>query len=102
MNKPFKEYGFAIFCVGVSTAVCFAMYGHFELTNLVMVYLLGTLAVAARGHRGPAAFSSALSVLCFDFFFVPPRFTLSVSGAHYLWTFAVMFVTAMTISHLAI
>jgi len=43
-----------------------------------------------------------LSVLCFDFFFVPPRFTLTVSNTHYVWTFAVMFTTAMTISHLAI
>lgn len=102
MNRTQKEYGFAVLCVMVCTAVCFAMYSRFELTNLVMVYLLGTLAVAARGHRGPAAFYSASSVLCFDFFFVPPRFTFSVSDVQYIWTFAVMFATAMTISHLTI
>lgn len=74
----------------------------FELTNLAMIYLVGTLVVAIRGHRGPAAFSSVLSVLCFDFFFVPPRFTLSVADTQYLLTFAVMFAAAMTISHLTI
>jgi two-component system, OmpR family, sensor histidine kinase KdpD len=97
-----REYGFAVASVAVSSAVCFAMYPRFELTNLVMVYLLGTLAVAARGHRGPAAFSSLASVLCFDFFFVPPRFTFTVSDAQYIWTFAVMFAVAMIISHLTV
>ncbi len=78
------------------------MYSHFELTNLVMVYLVGTLAVATQGQRGPAALSALLSVLCFDFFFVPPRFTFSVTDAQYVWTFIVMFAVAMIISHLTI
>ena len=78
------------------------MYQRFELTNLVMVYLLGTLLVATRGHRGAAALACFLSVLAFDFFFVPPRFTFTVSDAQYLWTFAVMFAVAMIISHLTI
>jgi len=102
MSVRMREYGFALAAVAVSTALSFAMFPRFELTNLVMVYLLGTLAVATRGQRGPAALSSILSVLCFDFFFVPPRFTLTVSNTHYVWTFIVMFTTAMTISHLAI
>jgi K+-sensing histidine kinase KdpD len=102
MTRQQKEYGFAVAVVAVCTVVCFTMFRHFELTNLVMVYLIGTLAVAARGHRGPAAFYAVSSVLCFDFFFVPPRFTFSVSDAQYIWTFAVMFATAMTISHLTI
>jgi two-component system sensor histidine kinase KdpD len=101
-KAPWQEYGFAVVAVATATAISFVMYPRFELTNLVMVYLLGTVAVAARGQRGPAAFSSTLSVLCFDFFFVPPRFTFSVSDAQYLWTFLVMFTAAMIISHLTI
>ena len=99
---PFKEYGFAAAAVAASTGVCFLIYPHLELTNLVMVYLLGTLTVAARGRRRPAAFASLLSVLAFDFFFVPPRFTFSVSDVQYIFTFIVMFIVAMIISHLTI
>jgi len=96
------EYLFAVTAVAVATAVCFAMFPFLELTNLVMVYLLATTWVATRGHRGPAALASAMSVLSFDFFFVPPRFRFSVSDAQYVWTFAVMFIVAMIISHLTI
>jgi len=97
-----REYGYATAAVSISTAICFAMFPFLELTNLVMIYLLGVLVVAARGHRGPAALASALSVLAFDFSFVPPRFKLTVADVQYVWTFIVMFATAMTISHLAV
>src|SRR5690348_10849926 len=89
--RPLRDYVFAVVAAVISTAVAFVMYPHFELTNLVMVYLLATLAVAARGHRRPAALSAVLGVLCFDFFFVPPRFTFAVTDVQYVWTFAVMF-----------
>jgi K+-sensing histidine kinase KdpD len=97
-----REYAFAVTAVAVATAICFAIYPYFGLANLVMIYLLGTLAVAMRGHRGPAALSSLLNVLAFDFFFVPPRFTLTISDMQYLFTFGVLFTTAMMISHLVI
>ncbi len=85
-----------------ATAVCFLIFPFFDLANLVMVYLLGTLWVATRGERGPAATSAIANILCFDFFFVPPRFTFNVNDVQYVWTFVVMFITAMVISHLTI
>lgn len=101
-HQSLVEYLIALGAVAASTVVSFAIVSRFDLTNLVMIYLLGTLAVAARGHRGPAALSSALGVLAFDFFFVPPRFTFSVADAEYVFTFVVMFAVAMSISHLTI
>jgi two-component system, OmpR family, sensor histidine kinase KdpD len=88
--------------IAIATGAAFALNPFFVPANLVMIYLLATVAVAARGFRGPAAFSSLLGVLCFDFFFVPPRFTLAVSDVQYVWTFAGMFTTAMIISHLTV
>jgi two-component system sensor histidine kinase KdpD len=88
--------------VALATVACFLIYPHFELANLIMLYLLATLLVGSRGRKGPAAFTAVLGVLCFDFFFVPPRFSFSVSDAQYLLTFVVMFMTAMVISRLTI
>jgi two-component system sensor histidine kinase KdpD len=45
--------------------------------------------------------ASLLAVATFDFFFVPPRLSLSVSDTQYLLTFAVMFAVALIISQLA-
>lgn len=99
---PLKEYVLAAACAAVCTAAGFALYPLISLTDLVMVYLVGTSVVALRGWRGPALFSSLLGVLCFNFFFVPPRFTLQVEHSQYVVTFAVMFAVALIISHLAV
>jgi two-component system sensor histidine kinase KdpD len=104
MNKGqlLKEYGFAVAAVGLSTVVCFALSPLFEPTHLAMVYLLGALAVTSRGRRDSVVLASVLSVLCFNFFFIPPRFTLHVEEPRHWWTFGVLFVTVMTTSHLTL
>ncbi|MDI9653782.1 DUF4118 domain-containing protein, partial [Burkholderia cenocepacia] len=53
--------------------------GRLDLTNLVMLYLLGVVFSAVRLGRGPGVLQSFLSVAAFDFFFVPPRMSFSVS-----------------------
>jgi two-component system, OmpR family, sensor histidine kinase KdpD len=56
---------------------------------------------ATECGRGPAILSSLLSVLAFDFFFVPPRFSFNVDEAQYIVTFVVMCLVGLVISHLA-
>ena len=81
--------------------LCFLMYPFFDLSNLIMVYLLGVLLTATSCGRGPAILISLLSVLTFDFCFVPPRFSFTVDEAQYIVTFIVMLLVALVISHLA-
>ena len=96
------RYGWALAVVAAATAVAWAMFPYFALSNLIMVYLLGVIVVATRYDRGPALLASVLSVAAFDFFFVPPYFTFAVSDTQYLITFAVMLVVALVISSLAV
>lgn len=91
--------GLALVCV--CTLVAWAMLGHFELSNLVMVYLLGVVLVAVRYGRGPSVLAAVLGVATFDFFFVPPYFTFAVSDTQYVVTFGVMLVVGLVISKLA-
>ena len=76
------------------------MYPHFELVNLVMVYLLGVTVAGLRLGRGPAVLTSVLNVAAFDFCFVPPRYNFAVTDAEYLVTFAVMLTVALVIANL--
>ena len=99
MRLPGYEMAF-IYLI-LATGLAFLMYPYFDLPNLIMVYLLGVMATAIHCGRGPAILNSLLSVLAFDFCFVPPRWSFTVEEAKYLVTFAVMFLTAVVISHLA-
>ena len=71
-----------------------------DRANLIMVYLLAVMIVAARFGRGPGIVASFLSVAAFDFFFVPPLYRFVVSDLRYLVTFGVMLSVAVVISTL--
>jgi two-component system sensor histidine kinase KdpD len=95
-------YAEALGVVGFCTGLAWLMFPYFGLSNLIMVYLLGVVAVAARNDRGPTVLASILSVATFDVFFVPPYFSFAVSDTQYLVTFAVMLVVALVISGLTV
>jgi two-component system sensor histidine kinase KdpD len=95
-------YGLAVLAVLVSTGAAAVMFPHFELSNIVMAYLLGVVAVAARLGRGPAVLAVLLSVAAFDFFFVPPYLSFAVSDSQYLVTLTVMLTVALVISDLTV
>jgi len=71
-----------------------------EGANIVMLFLLGVIGVALRFGRGPAAFGALLNVAAFDYFFVDPRLSFSVSDWQYLLTFAVMSAVGLVIGQL--
>ncbi|HVT33856.1 MAG TPA: sensor histidine kinase KdpD, partial [Rhodanobacteraceae bacterium] len=100
-SSRWPQYAKALGVVALATLVSSLMKGRFELTNVVMVYLLGTVIVAARFGRGPSALAAVLSVGLFDFLFVPPSYSFGVSDTQYVITFGVMLTTALLISHLA-
>ncbi len=95
-----KDYLGSSAIVALCTAIAAFMTGHFELSNVIMVYMLGIVIVASQYGRGPAVFASVISVASFDFFFVPPFYTFAVSDTQYLVTFAVMLTIALVISTL--
>jgi two-component system sensor histidine kinase KdpD len=65
-------YGWGAATALASTALAVVMFSRFELSNPIMVYLLGVVVVAARWGRGPSVAAAILSVAAFDFLFVPP------------------------------
>jgi two-component system sensor histidine kinase KdpD len=97
---PLEQYVHAAIIAGLATLVGFPVHSALSLTDVAMVYLLGVALVASRYDRGPAVVASFLSIVLFDFFFVPPRFTFAVSDVGYVLTFAIMFVIALLISGL--
>lgn len=56
-------------------------------TNLVMFYLLAVVIVAVWLGYGAAVMTAVVSVIAFNFFFVPPQYTFQVEQAEYLLTF---------------
>jgi two-component system sensor histidine kinase KdpD len=90
----------AIGVVALSTLVSWYSFGQSQLADVVMVYLLGVVVASMRFGYGPSLLAAVLSVVAYDFFFIPPYFSFAVTDLRHAITFAVMFLVAVIISHL--
>lgn len=99
-KRRWLNWGWALVMTGCTSLLAWLMSGKFELANLVMVYLLGVVFMAARFGREASILTSVLSVAAFDFFFVNPIHTFAVADAQYLVTFVIMLLVGLIISHL--
>ena len=95
---PLWEYAVALIVVAVCTLVALPLRPYLAAANLVMIYLIGVVGVAAKLHRRAALLTSILSVAAFDFFCVPHYFSFAVADSEYVITLAVMLVVALIIS----
>lgn len=100
MKDRYFDYVIAcLICFAITLATA-PLRNYIDLANIVMLFLLGVLVIAVKISRGPALLAAFLSVGLFDFFFVPPHFSFTVSDAQYLITFIVMLATALIASEL--
>lgn len=97
-----REWVLSIATVAACTGISGLILGYLTLVDISMIYLLGIVLVSSRTGKGPALLATLLSVAAFDFFFVPPYYTLAVSDIRYFFTFIVMFVIAFVISRLTL
>lgn len=72
-----------------------------SLTDVAMVYLLGVVVAATYLPLGAAVGAAVLSLLCFDFFFVPPVFTMHFAEKHHLLTGVILLIVGIVTSALA-
>ncbi|GIK42607.1 MAG: two-component sensor histidine kinase [Chloroflexota bacterium] len=100
-HRPWHRYLESLGWVAAATLLCELLRSFIAPTNLAMIFLLAVVIAALRLGRGPAIAASILSVLIFDFFFVPPRITLAVSDYQYIITFIGLLMVGLVISTLA-
>lgn len=96
----YRSYAAAVIIVGACVSVAAVLFGPDHLADVVMTLLLGVVVVATRFGFRASVLAAVLSVLSFDFVFVPPFVTFSVNDLRHTVTFAVMLVVAVVIAGL--
>lgn len=95
-----RGYLVASALVAVSAGVAWLMQHFLRLPDVSMVFLTGVLFAAVWGGLGPSLAASAISLFVYDFFFVEPVFTLTVTKPHDLVLMSVFLIVAVLVSHL--
>jgi len=96
-----RQLGTALAAVGLATGAGLLLFGHVDLADLAMLYVLCITVVATRYGQWAALLASVLSVAALDFFFIPPRFTFAVQDVRHIGTFAVMLGVGWVVANLA-
>jgi two-component system sensor histidine kinase KdpD len=73
----------------------------FDLVNIALLYLFPVLFGSVRFGIGPSFYAAGIGVLAFDFFFVPPMYSFTVSDLSYVISFTVFLVVATLTASLA-
>jgi two-component system sensor histidine kinase KdpD len=94
------RYAEALAVSALCTAIAFPLYPEFNITNITMLYLLGTVFVALRCGRGPASLLSVVNMLVLDYLFIPPLFSLDIDDLSYSFTLAVALIVGLIIANL--
>jgi two-component system sensor histidine kinase KdpD len=87
--------------VAVVTGAIFGLKAVAPVLGLAILYLLAVLPVAVLYGLGYALAVSIASMLAFNFFFLPPLYTLALTDSENWVALAVFVVTAVVVSELA-
>lgn len=100
-RPPLSAFLEATLTVGAATVIAAGLDRLIAVTNLSLVFLTGVLVVAVRRGRGPSLYAAALSVLFYNFLFLPPLYTFTIADPANVISLTAFFITALMTSDLA-
>lgn len=105
-HEPKKYYWgtylWSFVAAGIATGLNSLLYEVVSPSNLIIIYLLAVTLTALFTRLGPSILTSILSVLSYDFFFVKPLYTFSLSNYKQTITMLLMLFVSQIIIYLTI
>ena len=100
VSRNWRGYLQGLGLVVLATLLGQLVHELFAPTNMAMIYLLCVAVTAIFWGFGPSILVSVLSVLAFDFFFVPPFLSFAVGDTEHLSTLIALLLVGVIISYL--
>jgi two-component system sensor histidine kinase KdpD len=88
----------AVACAGVIASL---IQSSLSIPDLAMVFLAGVLFSAVTWGLGPSIFAAVLSVFVYDYFLVPPFYTLTIAEPQDVLALIMFLIVAVLTSNLA-
>jgi len=94
-------YILSVVAVAVSLGIAETVEPFFGLENVVLVFMTGIVAIAARFGLWPSILASVVASLCYNFFFLPPIYTFTIADPNNALAFFFFIVMAIIVSNVA-
>lgn len=100
-SSTLARYVGAVFAVAAGTVLLSVRREHINSATVGLGFLLVVLFVAILWGSKPALLASVLGMLSFNFFFLPPVYTLTIADPQNWVTVTAFFVTAIAVGQLS-
>ncbi len=95
------RYGLSLVVILLLTLVLIGLESHVNTTTVALVLLMAVLSSATFFGRNPALLASFVAMLCFNYFFIPPVHTWTISDPQNLVAWAAFTITAIVAGELS-
>lgn len=94
-SSPFRNYFLSILAVLITVVLCLplSIEAGYQSVSFILLFVVLILSIFFR--LGPVLLASAVSALAWNFFFIPPRYTLKITEPENLLVFCMFFVVAL-------
>src|SRR5579871_5546008 len=101
--EPFnpRPYLMALLITAVGLGAAALIKPHFGIENVDLVFLTGIVIVAVRYGLWPSLLASVAASLAYNFFFLPPIYTFTITDPTNVAAFFFFIVVALIVSHVA-
>src|SRR5689334_14402879 len=100
-DKRWASYLIAVLFIAAVTAVLAPFHEQINSTTVALALLLAVLFIAMLRGSGSALLASVLAMLCFNFFFLPPVYTFTITDPQNWVALSAFLVTAITVGQLS-
>ncbi|WP_266160200.1 DUF4118 domain-containing protein, partial [Dyella silvatica] len=95
------EYAYATLAVSIAFGLSFLADRYLSVANLSLIFLTAVLVVAVRTRMAVAVYTASMCFLGYNFFFAPPRYSLTIASPDDVLAVCLFFVAALVCSRLA-
>ena len=96
-----RPYVIAIVAIGAALGVGMAIQPWFGIENVDLVFLTAVVGIAVRYGLWPSLFASLIASLCYNFFFLPPVYTFTITDPTNVAAFLFFIAMAVVVSNVA-
>jgi two-component system sensor histidine kinase KdpD len=102
-SAPFDPWPFAValFATAASLGVGEALQPFFGIENVDLVFLTAIVGIAVRYGLLPSLLATIASSLCYNFFFLPPIYTFTITDPNNVAAFVLFTIVAVVVSQVA-
>lgn len=91
-NLKDRYHWVAFIVLIIVTMVSQLLHAHLDIINVALIHLIPIIVIALLGEMFATMSITVLTVVLFDFLYVPPRYSFHVHDLIYIWSFLIFFL----------